>query len=403
MKILHTSDWHLGQKLLFNDREVEHQLALEWLTQTIIEQEVDALIVAGDIFDINNPPNYARRQYYRFLTSLLKTSCRHVVITGGNHDSPTMLDAPKELLQALNMHVVGAVSDQLEDEIIELKTEAGQLEAVVAAVPFLRDRDLKYSYVGETGLDRIEALRAGIRNHYKQLGDLVKPYKKKKVPVIAMGHLYAFGATAAEKQNNIYIGDVENIKAKEFPEVFDYVALGHLHRPQSVEMEHIRYSGSLIPLSFSEVKDDKSVYILDFNGSQLAHIETVLVPTFRRLKSIQGDLKKVEAALKRFAEKDNRMLTPWLEIIVETEEVIPQLDLYLKELTREDDLEILKIRLQRLNQRKELEEEVADLHTLEVMDVFRKKCQSFGCPPEEMEELERTFIELNSWLEEKEE
>lgn len=404
MKILHTSDWHLGQKFLFNDREAEHQLALEWLAQTIIDQNVDVLLVAGDIFDIGNPPNYARRLYYRFLTSLLNTSCRHIVITGGNHDSPSMLNAPRELLQALNVHVVGAVTNQIEDQIIELKDENGNLEAIIAAVPFLRDRDLKYSFIGESGYDRIEAMRAGIRNHYEQLATLLKPYGKKKVPIITTGHLYASGAEAAEKQNNIYIGDVENIKAEEFPPIFDYIALGHLHRPQIVgNLEHIRYSGSLIPLSFSETKDDKSVFLLHFKNKSLDKIDTISVPTFRRLKSIQGDIKKVEKSLERFSQKKDRILTPWLEIIVETEQVIPQLDLYLKELTKESDLEILKIRLLRLNQGVANQEDLEDLHTLEVMDVFRKKCTSFGNPPEELEELEKTFIELNSWLEEREE
>lgn len=403
MKILHTSDWHLGQKFLFNDREAEHQLALEWLTQTIIDEKVELLLVAGDIFDIGNPPNYARRLYYRFLTSLLKTACRHVVITGGNHDSPTMLNAPKELLQALNVHVVGAATGTLEDEIIELKTENGKLEAVIAAVPFLRDRDLKYSFIGESGWDRIEAMRAGIRNHYQQLGELLSPYQKNNVPIIATGHLYAFGAEASEKQNNIYIGDTQNIKANEFPSVFNYIALGHLHRPQLVgEKNHIRYSGSLIPLSFSEVKDEKSVYILNFKANHLESVDTILVPTFRRLKSIQGDLKKVEKSLERFAKKEDRLLSPWLEIIVETEQVIPQLDMYLKELTKDMDLEILKIRLLRINAKDTSQENMEDLHALEVMDVFRKKCSSYGNPPEEMEELERTFIELNSWMEERE-
>ena len=149
MKILHTSDWHLGQRFLFNDREQEHQRALDWLADTIRTQEVDALIVAGDIFDINNPPNYARTMYYRFLTSLLGTSCRHIIITGGNHDSPSMLNAPRELLRLLNIHVVGAVGDALEEELVELKDSEGELELVVAAVPFLRDRDLRFSQAGE--------------------------------------------------------------------------------------------------------------------------------------------------------------------------------------------------------------------------------------------------------------
>ena len=134
MKILHTADWHLGQKFLFYDREAEHRYALNWLLELIEKEKIDTLIVAGDIFDIGNPPNYARKLYYQFLTKLQNTPCRHVIITGGNHDSPAMLNAPKDLLEALNVHVVGAATDDLEDEIVLLKNAKNEIETVVAAV-----------------------------------------------------------------------------------------------------------------------------------------------------------------------------------------------------------------------------------------------------------------------------
>ncbi|MEM1123432.1 MAG: exonuclease subunit SbcD, partial [Bacteroidota bacterium] len=128
MKILHTSDWHLGQRFLSNDRREEHQLALDWLRKTIEKEAIDLLIVAGDIFDISNPPSSARTMYYRFLADLRATNCRHIIIVGGNHDSPSMLNAPKEILEMLNVHVVGAATEKMEDTIIELRGANGQLE-----------------------------------------------------------------------------------------------------------------------------------------------------------------------------------------------------------------------------------------------------------------------------------
>ncbi|MEL7220922.1 MAG: exonuclease subunit SbcD, partial [Bacteroidota bacterium] len=107
MKVLHTSDWHLGQKLLQLDRQEEFALALDWLLEVIIAEQIDVLLVSGDIFDIGNPPNQSRELYYNFLRRLLNSECRHVVITGGNHDSPAMLNAPRELLAAFNIHIVG--------------------------------------------------------------------------------------------------------------------------------------------------------------------------------------------------------------------------------------------------------------------------------------------------------
>jgi len=138
MKILHTSDWHLGQKFLTNDRKAEHEMALDWLYDTIQTEKVHALIVAGDVFDIGNPPSYARTIYYRFLTKLQGSCCRHIIIIGGNHDSPSMLNAPKELLEILNVHIIGAATGDINDEIIPLKDGKGNLEAVIAGVPFLR-------------------------------------------------------------------------------------------------------------------------------------------------------------------------------------------------------------------------------------------------------------------------
>ncbi|MCB0599303.1 MAG: exonuclease SbcCD subunit D C-terminal domain-containing protein [Lewinellaceae bacterium] len=405
MKIIHTSDWHLGQKFLYNGREEEHQMALDWLLATIREQQADGLIVAGDVFDIGNPPNYARRMYYRFLTQLMGTSCRHVVITGGNHDSPSMLNAPRELLQALNIHVVGEASEELEDEVIEWKNEQGELMAVIAAVPFLRDRDLHFSVSGEGGMDRIQRIKEGLRRHYREIGELVgEKYKKAKVPFIATGHLYATGAEASEKQDNIYIGNKENIKAGDFPAVFDYVALGHIHRPQEVGgLSHVRYSGSLIPLSFSETRDEKSIYLLEFQGKQMKEAKSLAVPTFRRLKTIQGTLEEVEASLLRFGEKERGGLQPWVEALVETDRMIPQLDQRLHELTAEMDLELLKIRI--INQYKALDAQAPapELGELEELEVFKMRCQSYGSPPEEMEELVETFLELKEWMEETEE
>ncbi len=404
MKVLHTSDWHLGQKFLYNDREEEHQKALDWLADTIREREVDTLIVAGDIFDIGNPPNYARRMYYRFLTGLLDSCCRHIVITGGNHDSPAMLSAPRELLASLNIHVVAAVGEELTDEVVVLNNDNGKPEAVIAAVPFLRDRDLRYSVAAESGYDREARIRESIIAHYQELAELVEEYAGANVPLLATGHLYATGAEASAKQDNIYVGNIENIDAGQFPSIFDYIALGHIHRAQKVGgQENIRYSGSLIPLSFSETKDEKGVFLLHFAGKKLTQIETIPVPVFRRLKTIQGNLQEVKQRLRDFAEKERPGLTSWLEVIVDTDEVIPQLDRELLDFTKEMDLEILKIRVNRSY--KALEANAApeaDLDDMDVLDVFRKKCESFGSPPETMPELERTFLELKDWMEERE-
>ncbi len=406
MKILHTADWHLGQKFLYNDREQEHQMALDWLHHLINEEQVDALVVAGDIFDIGNPPNYARSLYYKFLIQLQNTACRHVIITGGNHDSPSMLNAPKDVLKALNIHVIGSASDDLKDELLVLADPDGNPELIVAAVPFLRDRDLRSSIAGEDVSERIDRIKQGIFKHYQDLGELAQAYSSLDIPIITTGHLYAKGAIASDKQDNIYIGNMENIEGTDFPNVFNYVALGHLHKAQVVgEQYHVRYSGSLIPLSFSEIADQKSVTLLHFAGQQFKEgIREIKVPTFRRLISLEGSLKSVQKQLDKISNKvEEHELKAWVEVIIESEKIIPNLDGLLKDYCKDMPLDLLKIRTNRRHFALDKQTTEVDLDELNPIEVFQKKCESYGSPPDEIEELLDTFKELQNWMNENQE
>lgn len=406
MKILHTADWHLGQRFNHRERQEEHQQALDWLMATIIAEEVDLLIVAGDVFDIGNPPNYSRKMYYRFLTDLRNTSCRHIVITGGNHDSPAMLNAPKDLLLALQVHVVGEASTDINDEIIELFDEEGKLEAVVAAVPFLRDKDIRISVAGESSMERVERIKEGLRRHYELAGEAVAKYTEKEVPIIATGHLYAKGAEAGDRQDNIYLGNRENIEASEFPVVFDYVALGHLHRSQVVGQEYrVQYSGSLIPLSFSELEDRKVVKIIHFENRRMVEgVREIPVVECRKIRKLEGSLEQVQKQLEKLAgEVEDKELRAWVEIVVESDKIIPNLDALLKSFANEMPIDILKTKNKKDHYSLDQQVENADLEELSPLEVFIKKCSSGGQEPEELKELEMTFKELNSWMKEKEE
>lgn len=399
MRLLHTSDWHLGQKFINQSRETEHEGALEWLLHTIREQSVDLLIVAGDVFDVSSPPVSAEEQYYRFLTRLRDTGCRHVVVIGGNHDSPSKLDAPRGLLRALDVHVVGSTTGELADELIELRGPDGELQALVAAVPFLRDKDFKFTISGETLDARHRRIQAGILQHYEELAGLVKKRLKglkKKPPVIATGHLYAKGAQAAEEQANIYVGNLENIDAGQFPELFDYVALGHIHRPQALgKHKHIRYSGSPIPLSFSEVQERKIVVLADFEaGKGLTQLQELPIPVQRRLLSLRGAQAEVELKLQQ-AHDPEAPLPAWVEVTVESDYAVPGLDQHLRALTADMRLSILKLRNERRFDPVDGEETAEQLENLSPEEVFEKRCAGAGA--EERDELLQTFRELRAW------
>ena len=297
MKILHTSDWHLGKRLDMHDRLAEQKAALDWLIQTIIAEKVTVLVVAGDVFDTFTPPNEARKLYYHFLRDLLPTACRHVVIIGGNHDSPAMLNADKDILEMLAIYVVGGATEDKKDEILTLRNRDGAVELLVAAVPFLHERDLRQTSLQDTIETRFEAIQHGIKAHYDEIAALATPLKAEyNVPLLATGHLFARNASDnKEKGSRIYVGNLENIAAADFPEVFDYVALGHIHRAQRL-LPHIYYAGSLIPLSFSEITAPKVVYTIEFEPNKTANnvgfvpnIQTLTLPVFRQLITIKGD------------------------------------------------------------------------------------------------------------------
>jgi len=312
MKLLHTSDWHLGQKFMGKSREDEHKVFLSWLVKNIISNKIDVLIVAGDIFDTGTPPNYALELYYRFLTQLLGTSCKTIIILGGNHDSVSALQTSSPLLKELNIYVV-ASGDESEDRLIECFKD-GELQAVVCAVPFLRDSVVRKSIAGESSKSKEKSLNDGIEEYYKNIHkQALKLVNAKEIPIIATGHLTTVGSKTSDSERELYIGNTLNISSDFLANLFDYVALGHLHHAQKVSVEHVRYSGSPIPLSFSEAKSQKSVTLLNFTNKSL-NIELLPIPLYRSLYRLKGDRKELKAKLAQLEDKNG-----WIELEVNDE------------------------------------------------------------------------------------
>lgn len=277
LTVLHTSDWHLGRRLYGNMRYDEFEAFLTWLTQTIQDYKVDVLIVAGDIFDTMTPSNRAQSLYYQFLGTVSSLYCEHVVIVSGNHDSPTFLDAPANVLKFLNVHVIGTACENIEDEVLVLKDKHNQPQCVIAAVPYLRDRDVRSSQAGESGQDKDANVLTGINQHYDKVAEIAKTKQsqlieqhKYYVPIIATGHLFTAGGRTTEDDGvrDLYVGSLGKVSVNMFDGCFDYVALGHLHVPQKVgDCEHIRYSGSPIAMGFGEARQQKQVLLIKFAES----------------------------------------------------------------------------------------------------------------------------------------
>lgn len=309
-RVLHTADWHLGKLLGDLSREDEHSRFLDFLLETIVAEEVDALIVAGDIFDSANPPQSALRQYYQFLSRLYATRDCAVVIVAGNHDSPAQLEAPSDVLNTLRAKVVGRA---LDEPIVLLPDETSPRLAV-AAIPFLRDRDLRSGQMGQGSEAIKQALIDGIAKRYAKAAEAVASLQ---LPALATGHLTVSGAKVSDSERDIHVGGLGTVSTKIFPKNFDYVALGHLHRPQACgELDHVRYSGSPIPLSFSEAMDTKSVQILDFDNEGLCSQNEIKLPLWRRLVQMRLKRSELEEVMATEIELVGELRT-WVEVVVE--------------------------------------------------------------------------------------
>ncbi|MGB3110116.1 MAG: exonuclease SbcCD subunit D C-terminal domain-containing protein [Psychrobacter alimentarius] len=309
LKILHTSDWHLGRRLYGRLRYDEFESFLQWLEDTISAQQVDILIVAGDIFDTMTPSNKAQALYYEFLGRVSRSCCQHVVIVAGNHDSPTFLDAPSNVLKFLNVHVIGTACDDLEDEVLVLGDDDNNPHCIIAAVPYLRDRDVRSSSAGESADSKDANVIKGIRAHYDEVASIAKGKQaeltkihQRHIPIIATGHLFAAGVTVSDDDDGIrtiddgvrdlYVGSLGKISADMFDKGFDYVALGHLHVPQRVGgLESIRYSGSPIAMGFGEAKQQKQVLLIQFGATESFDNDSLRPNAIPQLASTDTNVK----------------------------------------------------------------------------------------------------------------
>ncbi len=350
MRIIHTSDWHLGQHFMGKSRESEHRAFLDWLGDLIVQSRADALVVAGDIFDTGTPPSYARTMYNDFIVSLQNTGCAMTIILGGNHDSAATLNEAKELLACLNTRVTGNVTDP-KDHVLVLRDAKGDPGAILCAIPFIRPRDVVKSLAGQSGQDKKQVLVESISNFYREVFKIACDLRdelggKIGLPIIATGHLTVVGGKSSESERDIYIGSLDAFPAGKFP-IADYIALGHLHRGQTIKgADHIRYSGSPIPLSFDEGKLIKQVLQVDFEGGSLKEIEAVSIPCFRRLACIKGNLELIEEKIKELPDPaEGRTL--WLEVEVATDDYLSDLTNRIQAMIEERPIELLRIRRKR--------------------------------------------------------
>ena len=382
MRILHTSDWHLGQHFMGKSRQAEHQALIAWLLAQVEEQEVDAVLIAGDIFDTGTPPSYARELYSQLVVGLHEAGVA-LLLLGGNHDSVATLGESRDLLARLGATVIAAASTDPAAQVVVLAQRNGEPGCIVCAIPFIRPRDVLQSQAGQSAEDKQLSLQTAIQAHYSAVFaaasarqmDLASQLGR-KLPLIATGHLTTVGASTSESVREIYVGALEAFPTTAFPPA-DYVALGHIHRPQKVGgLEHIRYCGSPLPLSFDEAKQQKEVLLVDLNADGLQAVTALPVPRFQGLASITGNLATLAGPIGAAAAEGTRERPTWLEVTVAEDDYLADLPARIEALTAGWPVEVLRIRKARGNASARLAAEALEtLDELSPHDVFARRLQ----------------------------
>ena len=320
MIFIHTADWHLGNQMHEIDRHEESQNFLRWLKNLIVEKNAETLVVAGDIFDTANPSVDARRLYYTFLASLVDTCCKNVIIVGGNHDSAVMLDSAKELLEVLNIRVVGSINNLLPSQMcFELKDSGENVCGICMAVPFVREVELRNLLSdGEKCSDEELYLKVYQKLYTLVFEEAEKLRNGRAIPVIATGHLYANdleGRLSDKKANEKcddgmkvldVLGTLGNVPSSVFPSV-DYVALGHIHYSSVVAKNPaIRYSGSPFVMGFDEANRPHHVLCVELEKTgekSNLNVEKIETPGTNLYRRISGTLAEIKAELEELSEK----------------------------------------------------------------------------------------------------
>lgn len=383
MRLLHTSDWHLGQNFMGKSRQAEHRQLIDWLVAQVDEHGVDAVLIAGDIFDTGTPPSYARELYSELVVRLHEAGVA-LLLLGGNHDSVATLRESSALLERLSASVVPhADAPEAQVRVLPLRSKATKATpgCVVCAVPFIRARDVMQSEYGQSAEQKQQTLQLAIQAYYQAVFAAADARRKAleselghAVPLIATGHLTTVGASASESVREIYVGALEAFPTSAFPPV-DYIALGHIHRPQKVGgLAHIRYSGSPIALSFDEATQQKEMLLVDLGEAGLEAVTPLPVPVFQPLVALKGNLKTLPDAFANAAKDASPERPVWIEVTVAEDDYLADLPARIQTLTEGLPLEVLRIRRERGNNVAQLSADAGvTLDELDPLDVFARR------------------------------
>lgn len=407
LKLIHTSDWHLGHTLRDWSREEEHSAFLTWLTDTIATEDVDALVVAGDLFDTSNPSAASQKQFYSFLARLREQHPRTgIVLVGGNHDSGARLDAPEPLLSSLRIQVVGSLPYQdihrsletldLERILVPLRNREGQVEAWLAAVPFLREADLPPVEVeGE------EALVHSIRALYSWLTEAMEKRREPGQALLATGHCYVSGSELSPNSERKIQGGNQALPLDIFPESLAYVALGHLHRPQPTARKGVHYSGAPLPFSLDEHDYGHRIQVVEIQNGTVER-RSIRIPCFTEIlikpsEKTAFTVEEAEVWLEQQPEllpDEKEWKRPFLELRVLNARRQPALWERFSRLLKNRRPRLIKLTDVRPEGEVETEDSTPQLSELEPTEVFQRRWRQIYRQQEMPSDVLQAFHEL---------
>jgi DNA repair protein SbcD/Mre11 len=326
VRFFHTSDWHLGQFFYNHSRDYEHEQFLNWLLEQIQQKQPHALLIAGDIFDVINPASRAQKQLYQFLADAHdRAPHMQTLMIAGNHDSGYRIEQVEPLLEKYQAKAVGVVHKNAQGQLdldrllVPIYDEQKNIVAWCLTLPFLRAAEI-------TGFnEQTTNSQNAIAYIHQQLIAEANARKTPDQALILMSHAHMQGGETSDSERPIIIGHEEALSTALFDDVIDYVALGHLHKPQKVGHAHIRYSGSPIPLSFSEINYKHQVLDLTIDPNQQDEsrfqIESLIIPRSVQLHRIKGTITEVLKQLSALAsgEIDNIDQREYVEIEYHTD------------------------------------------------------------------------------------
>lgn len=410
MRILHTADWHLGHTLRDHSRTAEHRYFLNWLVATVVERRVDVLLIAGDVFDSANPPPAAWRMWFEFL-GRLKQAQPHaqVVVIAGNHDSATRMEAPRELLSAFDVRVVGRLQRdtsgklQTQDVIVPLRDASGAVVAQCVAIPFLRASDViglaprpagdlaraddgevlvpRPSFEAQAG-DGADPLIEGMRALHEELFGAARSRLKEGQSLVAMAHGYLVGGALSElSERKVLGGNQHALPIDLFPDDCNYVALGHLHRPQMLAgKEHIRYPGSPIPLSMPERLHAHHVVFCDLLGAEREKVWSLRTPRLVEMTRIpeRGEVDAEEAlrAVEALDERDPDLpeeQRPLVEVAIRLAQPSPSIAERVARAMADKNARLVRVEVVLADGPKSAPRAPCDLASLSVEEVFVRR------------------------------